>query len=267
MTTDDLERDLRTLGEPRPGDERLRLSLRAALGEQLELRPRRRRRRLLVGSAAATAATLAAAIVALIGAGGSGGPSAAEAAILAHVVRAITPPANLIVHVKEAGVQPDGTPVSVEWWQETNPPYALRLIKGADGQQHEGAADGAVSSQYDADTNTVYQHPKSTTPTLIDPIETVRAGLADGTAQVGGTVTIDGRSLYEIELPNGVVAYFDETDYRPAYLDNPQGDGSVVRTQVTAYEELPITPENEELLSITAQHPDARVETTPAPTK
>jgi hypothetical protein len=51
------------------------------------------------------------------------------------------------------------------------------------------------------------------------------------------------------------------------YLDNPQGDRTVVRTHVLAYEELPLTSENERLVSLTAQHPDARVETIAAPTK
>jgi hypothetical protein len=274
MTTDELERDLKTLAEPQADDERLRLAIRATLGEQLQRRPKlRRRTRLVLGSAAVTAATLAAAAVALVGTGESG-PSSAQAAILAHVVRAISPPANLIVHVKEAGVQADGTQVAAEWWQETNPPYAIRLIKGATGpqvdakgnvggQQVESAADGTTFSQYDAGTNTIYEHPDSTSPTLIDPIETVRAELANGTAQVAGTVTIGGQSLYKIQLPDGVVGYFDRTDYRPVYLDNPQRDGSVVRTRVITYEELSITPENQMLLSITAQHPRASVDTGP----
>jgi hypothetical protein len=47
------------------------------------------------------------------------------------------------------------------------------------------------------------------------------------------------------------------------YLDNPQRDGSSVRTRVVTYEELPMTPENAKLLSITAQHPGARVDSSP----
>ena len=131
------------------------------------------------------------------------------------------------------------------------------------------AADGTTYSQYDAGTNTIYQQSDSKSPTLVDPIETVRAALANGTAQVAGTVTIDGRSLYRIELPNGVVGYFDQTDYRPVYLDNPQRGGSVVRTRVITYAELPITPQNEKLLSIAAQHPGVRLATglPPAPSK
>ena len=101
---------------------------------------------------------------------------------------------------------------------------------------------------------------------MVDPVETVRAELTTGTAKVAGTVTINGQSLYEIELANGVVRYF-ESNYRPVYLDNPQGDRTVVRTHVLAYEELPLTSENERLVSLTAQHPDARVETIAAPTK
>ena len=189
-----------------------------------------------------------------------GGPASANAAIIPHAVRAISSPANIIVHVKETGVQ-DGTPVAAEWWQQTSPPYAMRLIKGAVDRQGEGANDGTTSSWYDAGTNTIYQRPASSSPTLIDPLSTVREQLASGSAQVAGTVTIDGQSLYKIELPNGVVGYFDRTDYRPVYLDNPQRDGSIVRTRVITYEELPITPENEQLLSITAQHPRASVDT------
>jgi len=268
MTTDELERDLKTLAEPRADDVPLRLTVRATLDVQLHRQPEvRRRRRLVVGSAALATATAVAASVTLVGTGGSGGPSPANAAIIAHVARAMSPPANLIVHVKETGVQPDGTPVAVEWWQQTNPPHAVRVSKGFAGQQHEGAADGTTSSLYDAGTNTIYQHPNSKPPKLIDPVETVRADLANGGANVAGTVTIDGQPLYRIVLPNGVVGYFDQTDYRPVYLDNPQADGNVVRTHVLTYEELPLTPENEKLLSLTAQHPDARTETSAAPAK
>jgi hypothetical protein len=219
----------------------------------------------VLAAAAGAAATVAAAIVAIVGTGGSGGPATANAAILAHVSRAMSPPANLIVHVSETGLNPDGTPVGVEWWQETNAPYAIRLIKGPVGHEVEGAANGATHSQYDPATNTIYQQPDSRAPTLVDPIEAVRAALANGTAQAEGTVTIDGQPLYKIELPNGVIGYFDRTNYRPVYRDNPQGDGSVVRTRVVTYEELPLTPHNESLLSIAAQHPDARVQTGPAP--
>lgn len=270
MTTDELERDLQLLAAPRADDESLRLAVRATLDRQLQPRTAtRRRRRLAFGSAAVAAAAAAAAIVALVGPGGRGGPSSANAAILARVVRASTPPANLVVHVKETGTQADGTQVTAEWWQETSPPYAFRLIKGPVGAQIDGGSDGTTYSQYDAATDTIYRQPDSPPPTLIDPIETMRAGLVDGTARIAGTVTIAGRSLYEIDLPDGVVGYFDKADYRPAYIDNPQRGGSIVRTQVVVYDELPLTAGNEKLVSVAAGHPGSRVATgePPAPTK
>jgi len=265
MTTDTLEQDLKSFAEPRPGDERLRHAIRGTIAGHLETRPASRRgRRLLLGGGA-MAATVAASVVALIGTSGSGGPPTANAAILARVTGAMSPPADIIVHVKETGVLSDGTQVGVEWWQETSAPYALRLLKGPTGREVEGAADGTTSSRYDAATNTIYEQEDAKPPTLVDPVESVRAALAAGTGQVAGTVTIDGQSLYEVELSNGVVAYFDRNDYRPVYIDNPQDGGSVVRTRVTTYEELPVTSANRQLLSIAAQHPGASVETGEAP--
>jgi hypothetical protein len=222
----------------------------------------------LLEPAAVSTAVAAAAFVALIGTGGSTGLSPAEAAIIRNAARGITLPANGIVHVKETGMQ-NGAPVTVEWWQQTSPPYALRLIKSRAGQQTEGADDGTTSFQYDAGANTILESPATAPPALVDPLSVVREQLANGSARVAGTETIDGASLYKIELPTGVVGYFDRTDYRPMYVDNPQRDGTVVRTQVVTYEELPMTPENATLLSITAHYPDARVDTNPndAPSK
>jgi hypothetical protein len=261
MTTEELERDLKLLAEPRDADERLRRAIRARLGEQVLVRPERGlRSRLRFGWVAVAAAAIAVAIVSFGWPGGSAGPSVADAAIIRHALRAIALPANVIVHVKETGVQA-GTPVAAEWWQQTSPPHALRMIKGPVGREVEAADDGATSFQYDAGTNTIVETPAASAPALVDPIAGVREQLASGGAQVVGTATIDGMALYKIELPTGVVGYFDTTDYRPMYLDNPQGDGSVVRTRVVTYEELPMTRDAAEFLSITAQHPQARVET------
>jgi hypothetical protein len=183
-----------------------------------------------------------------------------------HALQAVTWPANAIVHVKEVGVQ-DGTPIAAEWWQQTNAPHALRMIKGPVGQEQEASDDGTTLFHYDASTNTIVETPDSSAPALVDPIQVVREQLEHGQAQVAGTVTIDGTSVYKIELPTGVTAYFDTSDYRPLYLDNPQGDGSVVRTRVVTYEELPVNAGNAKLLSVVTQHPGARVSTESAPAK
>jgi hypothetical protein len=268
MTTEELERDLEMLAGPREGDERLQLAIRARLGERMLVRPHRRFKPARgLGWAAVAAAAIAAAIVS-VGwpVGGSGGPETADAAIIRHALRAITSPANVIVHVKETGVQ-DGTPIGVEWWQQTSPPHALRMIKVGVSGEAEAANDGTTSSQYDAGSTTIVEMPASSAPALVDPMVGVREQLAHGGAQVAGTARIDGANLYKIELPTGVIGYFDTTDYRPMYLDNPQHDGSVVRTRVVTYEELPATSANAKLVSLTAQHPDARVRTTDAPVK
>jgi hypothetical protein len=149
-----------------------------------------------------------------------------------------------------------------------SPPYALRLIKGAVGHQNEGGDDGTTSFRYDAATNTILESHTTSPPALVDPFSVVRQQLVNGRARVAGTVTINGSSLYKIELPTGVIGYFDRADFRPVYVDNPQANGTVVRTRVVTYEELPMTSENAKLLSITAQHPNARVDTNPnAPSK
>jgi len=61
---------------------------------------------------------------------------------------------------------------------------------------------------------------------------------------------------------HGLVGYFDRSDYRPLYLDDPTSDG-VVRLRVAAFEHLPLTPANRDLLSLVAQHPNARLDTNP----
>ena len=125
-----LERDLRTLAEPRNGDKQFE----SALRKQLVARPQAPRRRLTVRVAfgsTAVAAAAATAVIAILAfaTGGSGGPSTADAAIIRHALIAVTPPANEILHVKVVGVQ-NGVPIAGETWQETSAPYANRGIKG-----------------------------------------------------------------------------------------------------------------------------------------
>jgi hypothetical protein len=199
MTTEELERDLRALAEPRESDESLRWATRARLGEQMLERPRGGRRGLRIATGAATAAAAAAAVigVALLGGpGGSAGPSTADAEIVHHALRGLTEPASMIVHVKEDGVQ-NGTPVSVEWWQETSPPYALRMIKGWDGRLYEGAADGTTRFQYDADTNTILKTTGAKSPTR--PVDDPRRDVVQDR-----TVNRRDRILQRHHLPPGV---------------------------------------------------------------
>jgi len=255
-----LEHDLRQLAEPHNDDERVRLALRAQLAAQSSTRRSRRRlpTRLVVGVATAAAAA-AITLVALVGSAGSPGPTAADAAIIHHALGAITPPANAILHVKVVGVQ-NGITVEGETWQQTGAPYASRAIKGPIGHEGEAGDDGTTSYNYDPSTNTIYEQPDSSPPTFADPVSAVRQELANGDAQYRGTVTIAGTALYKIALPHGLVGYFQESNYQPRYLDDPQRDGTVVRLRVVEYEYLPLTAANRDLLSVTAQHPTAPIE-------
>ena len=256
-----LEDDLRKLAEPSEDDERLRLALRNQLANRSRPQPQWPRRRLstrLAVGVATAAAVAAVTIVALVGSAGSSGPTAADAAIIHHTLRAITPPANSILHVKVVGAQ-NGVTVVGETWQQTGPPFANRAIKGPIGHEGEAGDDGTTSFNYDPSTNTIYEQPDSSPPTFADPVSAVRQELASGAAQFHGTVTIDGSALYKIDLPHGMVGYFEEGTYQPRYLDDPQRDGSVVRLRVLAYEYLPMSAANRELLSVTAQHPPAPI--------
>jgi hypothetical protein len=253
-----LERDLKRLAEPREDDDRVRLAIRAQLRVTDAPRPRRRRSMRIALAVAAGAAAAAIAALAIVGTAGSGGPAVADAAVIHHALTAVTWPANAILHEQVVGVQ-NGMPVEAEWWQETSAPYASRGMKGAAGHQGEFADNGTTSFQYDPGTNTITEQPDPSPPTFTDPMSQVRQELASGQAQVAGTVVINGAPLYKIDLPHGLVGYFDTTDYQPRYLDDPQRDGSVVRLQVVAYGYLPMTASNRALLSLTAQHPTARI--------
>lgn len=192
-----------------------------------------------------------------VGTSGSGGPAVADAAIIHHALTAVTAPANAILHEKLVGVQ-NGVPVDAEWWQETSPPYASRVIKGPVGHEGEVSDNGTTSFEYDPGANTITEQRDSSPPTPIDPVSQVCQELANGHPQVAGTVVIGGTSLYKIDLPHGLVGYFDINDYRPRYMDDPQRDGSVVRVRVLAYRYLPMTASNLALLSVAAEHPTAR---------
>jgi hypothetical protein len=267
MTHDDssldlLERDLRSLAAAQPEDEQFRLTLRGQLAPTAAARTRRRPSWRFTVPAVAAVIAAAAVAIALVGVGGSDGPTAADAAILHRTLAAVTAPAHMILHVKTIDTQ-GGIQFVGEWWQQSSPPYASRGIKGSAGHLGEFADNGTTSYFYDPATRTIYERPNSGPATFNDPVSLIRQQLADGQAQLAGTTVIDGQSLYQIKLDGGITAYVDKTSYIPRYLAEPQRDGSTVRFQVVTYEYLPATSQNLQLLSITAQHADAHVDTNP----
>ena len=211
---DVVECDLQRLAEPRGDDERIRRAVRKQLAARAAPRPRRRlSRRIALGTAAVAAAVAAIAIVTDLGASGSGGPAVADAAVIHHALTALTGPANAILHEEVVGVQ-NGVPVEAQWWQQTSPPYASRVIKGPVGHEGEVSDNGTTSFEYDPATNTITEHRDWSPLTRIDPVSEVRQQLASGQAELAGTVVIGGSSLYKIDLPHGLVGYFDTNDYR-----------------------------------------------------
>jgi hypothetical protein len=257
-----LERDLRALAAPQPHDEVLRRKLRDQLVPQPQpARRRLPRMRLALPAAAALSAATVAVILALVGAAG-GGPSGAGAAVLHDTLAAVTPPSDTILHVKAVAVA-NGVTFEGEWWQESNPPYASRGIKGPAGNLGEFGDDGTTSFSYDASTNTIYEQPDSAPPTFADPVSLVQQQLANGQAELVGTTVIDGQALYQIALAGGVTTYVDQTTYVPRYIDSTQRNGTMLRFKVVAFEYLGITPANLQLLSVTSQHPGAQIDKNP----
>lgn len=257
MTMTELERDLKLLAEPWSADHALRLRVREQLERELYRPPRRRLSvRVALGLVAATATAAAVALVAVIGTSGSGGPAIADAAIIHHALGAVSPPPNRILHVELVSVS---TPGVAQRWQQTSPPYSSRAMKGVPGHFEEMADNGRTTFEYDAQTNTISAHPDSSAPTFTDPLAQVRHELAQGQADVAGRVVIDGAQLYKIDLPHGLVGYFTVHGYRPRYIDDPQRGGGIARLRIVTYQYLPMTAANRALLSVTAQHPGARV--------
>ena len=258
----------------RAGHERAGRALPGRFAAGVVPRQRRRLARLALPMAAVAATAAAAAGVAVIGATGSGGPAMADAAVIHHALTAVTPPAGEILHTKLVAVQP-GVSAANEQWQETIAPYSGFVMNGKVGAQTEFAAIGTTGFLYDPATNTISERPDSARPRagFRDPVSVVRQELADGQARVAGTVAIDGVSVRKIDLPRGLVAYFDTNSFQPRYLDiprselgemTPDGVGSVVRWQIAIYQYLPMTPSNQALLSMTARHPTARIVDSPA---
>ena len=151
------------------------------------LRPRRRRGFVAyaVGAAAAIALT-----VALVTAGGP--VQSADAAILAHVTAALTPPAGTILHETGTLSLPGQPERSFELWAQADPPYGVAGSYGPVG--------GPTPGQHQASTNSSATGPaiqgSGSGRAPLDAAAALRALVQSGDASVVGTTTIErGRSL------------------------------------------------------------------------
>jgi hypothetical protein len=172
-----------------------------------------------------TAAAAGAAALALALTGGSPAPSA-DAAIMRHVVAALTGPAATILH-ERALVTSGSTTAPYELWVESDPPHAYRVIKWG----HEGTGSGGTTT---------------------DPAGELRSLVASGQAHVDTSTTVAGVPAYKLSVSgasdrflNGT-AYVARSNYYPLEIDTTGNGGE--RIVVQRYEYLPATPANLALL-------------------
>jgi hypothetical protein len=197
--------------------------------------------------------------------------STADAAVIHRAAAALAAPANEIFHYK---LQGDG--FVAESWQLTSAPYSFLVGKGPIGSVGYVSDDGTTVAHYDPTSNTISQSPSIKPPTPDDPLSEIKQELQNGQARVLGTSTLNGTPTYEIQLANNngfdaqsMIAYVDENTYRPIELADPQKNGTIVNLDVVAFEYLPATQTNQNLLNLTARYPSAQVvadNSTPATT-
>jgi hypothetical protein len=83
--------------------------------------------------------------------------------------------------------------------------------------------------------------------------------LSAGKAKEAGHVEVGGRDALKLELGDGSTYLVDADTYDPIEYTT-RGTGGSTTLTFRAYEKLPASPENRALLSLRAQHPDARVD-------
>jgi hypothetical protein len=191
-----------------------------AVARDLSRRPRRRAAARGVIGAAAVGAVAA---LALTGAGGAPAPSA-DAAVMRHVVTALTAPPATILH-ERAMVTLGSTTQPYELWAQSSPPYAYRVIKWG----HMGTGNGSAPD---------------------DPAAALRSMVQSGQAHVDATTTFAGVPAYQLTVSgasdrwlNGTV-YVSRADYHPLQIET-NGE----RIMFQSYEYLPATAANQALLT------------------
>jgi hypothetical protein len=189
-----------------------------AVARDLSRRPRRRAVRTLV-----PAAGLAAAGALVLTTGGAPAPSA-DAAVMRHVVTALTAPPATILH-ERAMVTLGSTTQPYELWVQSSPPYAYRVIKWG----HEGTGTGTAPD---------------------DPAATLRSMVQSGQAHVDAATTFAGVSAYKLSVTGASDRWLDGTvyvsraDYHPLQIET-NGERIVFQS----YEYLPASPANQALLA------------------
>jgi hypothetical protein len=240
----------------------------------------RRRRRLVRPAALAAAAAAAAGVLAFLLVGGAG-PS-----IVGRAEAALAGGGDSLLHIRMLGSQmnPDGSVVrwEDEEWLVSGAWGPRRQVEKADGRSVEAATtDEGFAQVYDSATNTIYAARALPAPASKQPHPGAEDEIADvppstpmeikrllfgagESLRDDGHVSLGSRDAVRLVSENAGLTYLVDADtYFPIEL-RTKGDGGSVTMRFEVYEQLDATVANRALLSLTAQHPGARVDTDPA---
>jgi hypothetical protein len=249
-----------------------------------EARRRQRRRRLAVSGL--VVAVLGG--VAIVARPGAASPRHGPMLSRPRQVPSVGSGYGLILHIDWTTIQPDeGWTYEQEVYEETSPPYLTRtiVVKSVDGTPPgtEGLTGFETGEQtYDPTNNTIYDPPtpppppgqqtmtpaqeaQMFVPYMSQYIAHLRAKLASGEAHVDGPATADGRAAIEITFANSNEIDYVAADGSDVPIETVGGTpstspgGELINVYHT-FEYLPAAG-NMGLLSLTAQHPSARVDT------
>jgi hypothetical protein len=267
---------------PTPSLSRFQQELEAAIARELAPAQRSRRRPRLgfgLGAAAAAAAVVAAVVVVT----SSAGPEVQSAAAMTikRAAQAVQAPPGAILHVDFTGTSSYSHGRSWHWrqdvWQQQvgSTCNYLTLEKDSPGTP-AGTEGGSIDGReevYDPIRNTIYVAPPVRIPPLPAGVhvpngcsfmaglaQQIRALLGSGKARVAGRATIDGKDA--IKIVAGSTTYYVAADgtYAPIELSYGRRTDPLGMTVYFfhAYEQLPAAASGK-VLSLTAQHPNARV--------
>ena len=210
--------------------------------------------------------------------------------VVDRAAAALVPSNGGLLHVVMTITQtgPDGSSTSsrTESWQASSPPYDQRRIVNNDGFEI-AIADG-VPQLYDPATNTIYIGPRQDLKSMPPKARAKLAGCQDarmgknvdacgdlfrenilllldsGKAREDGRTTVDGREAIRIVAPEGgMILLVDADSYEPIEWRVSE-NGMTTEAFFPTYERLPADAASADLLSLTAQHPDASIDRDPA---
>jgi hypothetical protein len=207
----------------------------------------------------------------------------------------------LHIRIRGERTEADGsvTTWESESWRETFEPFLQRHeTSQSDGRRVEWAYDGELHHVYDAGSDTVFEVSKEQLGEALAALaapgkpapsasaedakkarqdraaamnsatsaeelrDGVRAMLESGDARAEGHVVVDGREAIRIVSVQKQVSYLvDATTYNPIEWRTEEVGGTTTTLRFVAYEELPATDANRQLVDLRAQHPTASVST------